>query len=539
MPKMNLLTPQQAWEKLAMYRRNYYNGMSALYSGDHDALSGTGEKDSFWRRNSNKCRVHVPLASDIAATSSNLLFSQEPTYTIMHDDKEEVEGTQQKRLEDLLLKNSIANKLTEAAETCAAMGDVYMKLRWSKDIDYPIIDVVQPDNAWPEYILGELQCVHFFTEVTIDYEKDVYIRAYECYTKGNISMAIYRGNHSSLGTKMPDMRLTQLGYKSQIKAPIDDMLAVHIANIRPNRRFRSSMLGRSDFEGIRNLFDSLDETFSSWMRDIRLAKAKLIVPAEYLRTKPSRMEGELNTKGVFEFDADVETYVSLDINTDTAGGTGITPSQFDIRSDEHSRSCKEIIQYILQMAGYSPQSFGINVEGSAASGTALNIRERKSAVTKNKKLKYWQSPLEHILTVMVRVDHALNPGAGSDGVDSVSVTFADSMGADASSVAETIDLLYRAQTASRVTRIRMMHPDWDEKMVTDEEKRLKEEFEIEPVESPNMLEGDLEDDTQIDEEDEDEKDIDENDKNAEGDEGEEAKKKRKNTRKAKGGEVSE
>lgn len=487
------LSPQQVWDRLVTYKYNYYDSLAALYSGDSNELSRTAKHKSFWNRPSNKCRIHVPLASDIAATSANLLFSSEPTYTIFHEGVEETDGAQQKRLEELIAKNSVANKLIEAAETCAALGDVYVKVRWSNKIDYPLIDIVQPDMAWPEYVLGELRCVHFFTDLVADREKDMFVRVYERYTKGKIDMAMYKGSATMLGTKLPDNNLSQLGYAPEIKTPIDNLMAVHIANVRPNRLYRSSMLGRSDLDGIRDLCDSLDEAFSSWMRDIRLAKAKLIVPAEYLRKKPnqfaSNMDSSISATGTWEFDADVETYVAMDINTDVA--PGITQSQFSIRSTEHQETCTAIIQYILQMAGYSPQSFGINVEGSSVSGTALNIRERKSAVTKNKKLQYWQGPLEYILTTMIRLDSVLYPELGSDGKDNVSISFADSMGSDASTVAQTIEMLTQAQAVSTITKIRMIHPDWGEQQVNDEVELVKKEYALE-LDSPNMLDGDYE-----------------------------------------------
>ena len=495
MADFKLLTPQQVWDKLVAYRFNYYDVMAAMYSGDRDELRRTAQNNTFWNRQSNKCKVHVPIAADVAATSANLLFSQEPTYTIMHEGKEEVEGTQQKRLEDILMKNNIASKLNEAAETCAALGDIYMKLRWNTKTPYPLIDIVQPDMSWPEYILGELRCCHFFTELTVDHEKDVFIRVYECYQKGKITMAVFKGNHETLGTKMSDAILRDLGYAPEVKCPIDDMLAVHVANIRPNRKFRSAMHGRADLDGLRDMCDSLDEAFSSWMRDIRLAKARMIVPAEYLRKKPNQftenMDSSIASCGIWEFDSDVETYVAMDINTDTAGGNGITLSQFEIRSEEHSKTCTEIIRYILQIAGYSPQSFGLAVEGAAASGTSLNIRERKSAVTKNKKLGYWQEPLEHIFTAMIKLDYALNPKDGSDGVDTVSVSFADSMGADASTVAGTIEILTRAQAISTTIKVRMIHPDWSEKQVAEEVDAIMKEYALDMM-SPNMLEGDYE-----------------------------------------------
>lgn len=482
------LSPETAWSKIKYYREQYYDDKAALYSGDHDKLESTSENGAFWKRK-NKCRIHVPLASDIASTSSNLMFSQEPTYTIFHEGTEESGGEQQKRLEDLLMKNDMAGKLNEAAETCAALGDVYIKLRWNTQMDYPLIDIVQPDQTWPEYLFGRLRFVHFFTDISVDIENDEYIRAYECYEPGKITMRLYKGDSLELGSPLPDSDLKELGYAPEIKVPIDELLAVHIANIRPNRIYRTSMLGRSDFEGLRDMFDALDEAFTSWMRDIRLAKARLIIPAEYLRARPSGMDSGLQSTGMWEFDEDVETYVALDINTDTGGGTGITPSQFAIRSAEHQATCTELVRYILQTAGYSPNTFGFSIEGAAASGTALNIRERKSAVTKNKKLTYWQYPLEYILTTLVRLDHALYPKSGSDGEDTVNVAFADSMGADLAQVADTVLMLTQAGAISTLVKLRMVHPDWSEQQVNEEAERIRTDAMQAMMMSPDILMG--------------------------------------------------
>lgn len=485
------LNPMQSWERLSNYKSLYYDSMSAVYSGEHSALRDTADSKTFWNRNSGSGKIHVPIASDIAATSANLLFSKEPTYTIVRDGSDMNESEQQKRLEFLLYKNNIASKLIEGAETCAALGDVYIKIRWNTRIDYPIIDVVQPDQAWPEYVLGELTCVHFFTDLYTDYENDTFVRVYEKYTKGRIEMCLFKGSQKELGNKLDDSELVQLGYAPEISTPVDEMLAIHIANLRPNRRFRSSMLGRSDFDGLRNLFDALDETYSSWIRDIRLGKAKLIVPIDYLRRKPQSIIDGVAAKGAWEFDADVETYVAMDIDVDRAGGTGITPSQFEIRSTAHAQTCADILRNILQLSGYSPQSFGIDVTGSSSSGTALSIRERRSYATKNKKMLYWQTPLEQILTTAIRVDSVLYPYSGSISTDHVSVAFSDSMSADQSTIAATIEMLERAKSSSVLTRVRMQHPDWSEKQVSDEVEKIKDEYGMN-IDSPDLLKGDFE-----------------------------------------------
>lgn len=283
--------------------------------------------------------------------------------------------------------------------------------------------------------------------------------------------------------------LEQLGFEPEMKTPIPDMMAVHVPNIRPNRMDRSSVHGRSDCDGLRGLMDSLDETYSSWMRDVRLAKARLIVPAEYLRRKASDMFRD--NQYTYEFDEDVETLVALDIDPEHSGSNPITPSQFAIRSAEHAATCAELIRNIVTIAGYAPQTFGIGIDGNAQSGTALHIREKKSFNTQGKKQTYWKSPLEQIMTAMIHLDAALYPGKGSQGADSVKVHFADNMANDISTTSTALELLNRAAAISTELKVQMLHPDWTKKQISEEVERVKNEAGL-AVEEPSLFMGDYE-----------------------------------------------
>ena len=483
-------TEKQAWENLLWYRTAYYNSMSAMYSGDHAQLRASGMPHTFWRRDRCNCRVHVPVASDIAATSADLLFSKPPVFTVYHGDQDATETESQQRLTEMADSNLIYNKLLEAAETAAALGDVYLKLMWKEGADCPIFDVVQPDTAWPEYMQGDLRCVHFFTVINISRETNAYLRAYERYEPGLITCALYKGTENDLGTRLPDSELEKYGLAPEIKAPIDELLAVHIANIRPNRSFRLSMMGRSDMDNLRDLCDALDESYSSWVRDIRLGKARTIVPVEYMRRAPNDILDGVAQSASWEFDPDIETYVAMDIDTDKAGA-GITMQQFEIRAEEHSRTCSDLLLQILNNAGYSPQTFGIGIEGSAESGTALTIREKKSYTTRDKKRNYWKAPLEDILTRMMHLDAAL--GGGSHPDDRVDVEFGDSTNIDSQAIAQTVEILDRARSASLDTRLAMLHPDWTPDQRTDEAETIRQEYSLDmPELLPDVQLGDRE-----------------------------------------------
>lgn len=469
--QMDFLTPRQAWDELRKYRDAYYRKHIAAYSGDRRELATTSEHGMFWSR-PGKAKVHVPIAADIAATSADMMFAEEPSFTCYDEETEDNESPQQHRLDELAVLNNVHGKLNEACESGAVLGDVHLKLNWDSDnVDYPVLSVVQGDSAWPEYRLGLLKCEHFFSVVQVSDE--TVVRLYERYERGKIVAELFKGNANDLGQSMGEGALAKLGMKSETKAPIDEMLAVHIPNMRPNRQFRNTYMGRSDLDSLRGLMDSLDETYSSWMRDIRLAKARLIVPAEYLRRKPDDLFKD--SKYTYEFDEDVETLVALDINTMDGTTQGITSSQFAIRSAEHAATCMDIIKNIVSIAGYAPQSFGLDINGNAQSGTALHIREKKSYNTRGKKQTYWRTPLEAIMTAMVHLDAALFPGKGSDRDDVVKVRFADSMSNDLSTISSALQMLNSAASISTEMKIAMLHPDWTQKQIAEEVERVKAE----------------------------------------------------------------
>lgn len=474
------LTPQQAWEAVSSYRHDYYESLSALYSGDHAKLRETGETHTFWRRSRCNCRIHVPVAADIAATSSDLLFSMPPRFSAYRGKEALEQSQEQERIDEIIKVNNLHNKLNEAAETAAALGDVYLKLRWDREkLDHPLIEVVQPDAAWAEYFLGELRAVHFFTPVVYDRKNGQITRIYELYTKGRIDMAVFRGTENELGTMGSQEELTVLGFDSpEIIAPVDELLAVHIANMRPNRLWRSSMLGRSDLDGLRDLCDALDESYSSWVRDIRLGKAKTIVPVEFLQHQPQEMLEGVARELSWEFDPDIETYVAMDISAENLGANAITTHQPLIRATDHANTCTELLRSIFTHAGYSPQTFGMNISGSTDSGKALEIREHKSFTTRNKKRTYWQAALEKIMTTMVHLDASLYSSSGSKADTEIHVAFPESSGVDQQTVAQTVELLERAKSASLDSRIAMLHPDWSQAQREEEAQLCRDEFNV-------------------------------------------------------------
>lgn len=457
---------------------NYYNEM---LTNNFMGLTHSLSWDLFWARqikNESEIGLHVPIAGDIAALSADLLFSEPPVIKVVEAHEENTTQSYkdtQDILNIMLDESGFYRKILECAETCAAMGGGFIKIAWDEEISqFPIPVVEQIDNAIPTFKFGILTEVTFWKVIKQE-GKEVY-RLFETYYKdGSIRYTLNRGTCDKLGVNV-DMNSIQEGQiYIDVETPIDSILCVYIPNILPNRLDRNSPLGRSDYLGIEGLMDSLDETFSSWMRDIAISQGKILVPGEYLGK---------DSKG-FRYNLDKMVYAKLDVDP-VSQDSKITPVQFAIRANEFETTCLNLLERIIVGAGYSPQSMGLSIGGRAESGTALNIRERRSFITKNKKESYWEGSLKKIVKLMLAIYKTeLN---GSVEVDvNITTQFSDSLSNDISETSAALQQISAAMAASTETKVRMLHSEWSEAEIQAEVERIIQENGLTPLTNPDEV----------------------------------------------------
>lgn len=431
-----------------------------------------------------RSKIHVPLPADIATTSADLLFSEPITL--------ESEDTSTQDKLGQLLDDEMHATLLESAEVCAALSGVYLRVVWDRDVnpDGPWLSPVHGDAAIPEWTYGRLKAVTFVRVLTSD--PRVVVRHLERHEVGMILHGVYEGSDTELGRRVPLSNYADLAGLAEvvedgdtIPTGIDQLTAVYIPNIRPNRYWRNlpacAPLGRSDFASNEPVFDALDETMASWMRDIRLGKGRVIVPESFLQSRgPGR--GAL-------FDADREAYESLNMIPQPDGqGSQLTIAQFTIRVKEHSDTCDALIARAISTAGYSQQTFG-EAADAAITATEVAARERKSLITRDKKIKYWRPRLAEITQAQLKIGQ-VHFGWRVDPSTRPTIGFPDAVQQDPASLASTLQLLEAAKSASAEVRVRMLHPDWDDDQVTKEVEALKAEFAVTPaVTNPDTFAG--------------------------------------------------
>lgn len=472
-----------------------------------------------WQDGQQRAQLHVPVASDLAQVSGSLLFGEPPRIRVREarddtakpepspeqvagiepmDDGEALERPEtpeentEQRLIEIAEEGDLYARLAEAAETSAAVGGVYIYPVWDTELrDVPIMAIAQSDQAVPEFRHGFLVAVTFWRNVARD--GNVVLRHVERHEvqgtgdgrKGVVLHGLYEGGNYDLGQQRDlAMHPETADLEPIVELPFPELDVEYIPNTRPNRLWRASAIGVADIQGAESLLDALDEVYASWMRDVRLAKARILVPREYMRK---------DEDGNDAFDVDQEIYVPMDMEPGLSQDSrAMMAHQFQIRYLEHRETSAQLIDRIVSNAGYVPQTLG---EGSMVrggdTGTALRIAEHKTLLTLRKKSGWWRTAISNVLEHMLLIDNEVF-GSGNTIVRPV-VQLADSIIDNPLELAQTALALKTAESASVETRVRLVHPDWSNHEVMAEVDRIKDDAPPPPVMTPGAFGGAEED----------------------------------------------
>jgi A118 family predicted phage portal protein len=422
-------------------------------------------------------KLHVPIAADIAEYSANLLWSDIPTVTVDGDstDAGSVVATtdQIKRY----LDDRGHATMREGAEQAAALSGVYVRVVWDTELrPRPWMDVLGPDAVVPEWQWGMLRAATVWRELEpVSGGTEVW-RLLERHEAGSIEYGLYRGDADILGMMMalddhPDTEylVGRVDVQGRQESGVDRLLVAYMPNVGPNRAWdhvpEAKPFGRSDFAGVEPLMGALDESWTSWLRDLRLGKSRIMVPQSMLETDGPGSGGMI--------DLDREVFVAMNM-LDEGSGSAITMNQFQIRVDEHERTCNALRNQILSSAGYSAQSFGD--EGNVAvTATEVAAREKQSLTTRGLKILYQRPALLEVLTTMLQVDVVHCNAKGIDPAAELTASWPQAVQPDPEATARSLALLETAGAISTWMKVKQLHPEWDDDEVKEEVARIRDD----------------------------------------------------------------
>lgn len=443
-----------------------------------------------------RTKVHIGIPAVLARLSAALLFAEAPKiHYEKPDDAPASDGVTvtkwvhpgQARLDVIMGSDETHAELLKSGEYSAALGGAYLAVTWNAALRSHVrIRAYAADCAIPEFQDGILTGVTLWTEFHV--ASDVF-RLLERHDRGMVSFTLHKGTARVLGAVVPLSTLPETAHYNGLRTEaevmtslqfpelwnetvvvatgVDELAVVYFPNELPQTDWRKlgvlANLGRSDFAGIEELFDKIDQIYSSLMRDVDNGAGRITVPEGYL-------EAGGPGKGA-TFDKGREVYSGINA-LGSAGdslSSQITVSQFDIRVQEHVDAINAIKREIATICGYSPSHLGLKAESGGKTATEVVADFTDSELTRDKKGLYVKPALSQLSKVALAIDGVVFPGKGGSLYEELpDVDFAPVSQIDPEKIARTIGILDVARAISARQRVKMAHRDWEDDQVTEE-----------------------------------------------------------------------
>lgn len=426
----------------------------------------------FWGRpipaEEHRTRLHIPAPADLATLASDLVFAEPPTVSIP-----KLSERQQDRLDVISNSDGAHATFNRMGELKSALSATALVTRWDTDVeDHVWLDTVAADVMIPTFRSGRMIELTMWTEYR---DGNVFWRHLEHHAIGYIEHALYQGTETNLGRRVPLTERTETAVyaklvngDSVIPTGINRLTASYNPNMETIAWRKQGVLahtGRSDFDQLHPLFDALDETWSSWIRDLRLGAGKVLVS-----------EVALDYNGIGKgasFDMGREVFVGLNMPGDP-DKLAIDQVQFDIRTEQHEATAAGIYREILRKAGFSPSSWG-EYSGGQGAMTATEIDDRKSASerTRDKKILTDRGAIARQSSVALELDGLIFRGKGGGRFAVPDVEFPDQSQESPLVLAQTLSLLDAAGAISTEQKVRRANSDWDDEQVLAEVEKIR------------------------------------------------------------------
>jgi hypothetical protein len=468
----------------SFFRRAWRSLTRPFWAAGDGKVTGGGNPPT------QKTRLHSPIAGNLSALSSDLLYAEPPRIVVQRDGKPLPSDDDLSKQLAQILDEQFEATMSEAGEWVAGLSSACLVAQWDRQDGSrrPWVTVSPADSFVPEYRGSTLTAVNLFTtyhDVAASGRTNATYTHVERHEPGSITHALYRsgrGDGTNIGVLVNlDDWIPQVAHYRDIIGHLEDpdtqtiILNTGIDRITaypwinlPTRRYSltpaTRWAGRADFEGAEQVLDKIDLVWSAWMRDIVIGRARLFVPEQYLEAAGP------GGGPAFDEDSEILTpFAGAAINVDGGVPQSISAQQFAIRASDHAATLDALVLELLTHAGISPASYQ-GVQQGSAQRTATEVTADRDATnrTRKRKIRYHNRavvPLVEALLDLNRV-HYRGDTLGVD--DEVVVTFPTVDQIAPLVLAQVQQTLRAAQAASTKTLVLMQHPDWEPKEIDEE-----------------------------------------------------------------------
>lgn len=159
----------------------------------------------------------------------------------------------------------------------------------------------------------------------------------------------------------------------------------------------NSPLGVSIYGNALETLHAIDVVFDSFVREFRLGKKRIIVPARMIRTVPDPVTGQM----IRYFDATDETYEAL--STDDPDQLKIQDNSVELRVDEHVAALNAFLNIFCLQVGLSSGTFSFDASSGLKTATEVVSENSKTYKTVKNFQHQIQPAIERLVESIISV----------------------------------------------------------------------------------------------------------------------------------------
>lgn len=341
---------------------------------------GLYDSQSFYHKVKGKYpRIHAPIPKIITDSTVNLCFSENPELTINTGD--DVLDEDLNNLIKDIIKDNDGNKLFKTIGTMLSYsGAIALKPTIDMNIsDYVILQPYAKEDVDVNKKYGRI------TEIIFkDYYDQYVLKSY--YGIGYINFKLFKGKDEvPLNTIEETANLTNIEFKDKSGRAVKALTAVYCENVS----------GKSDYDGLIDLFEAYDETLSTIDYIQRAVTPKRSVPSSLCEI--DRATG----KAIIPDSWTIEDNV-VEVQDPESTIKNINEIVFtNPGTDSYREYLSYLLKTILSAVSLSQSTIGWDDSGSNQSGEALNIREKASLRKRAALITLYDNFLEDLTKLML------------------------------------------------------------------------------------------------------------------------------------------
>ena len=185
--------------------------------------------------------------------------------------------------------------------------------------------------------------------------------------------------------------------EEQTEIPVEESLFSYWRTPIANNLDDNSPLGMSIYGNALETLHALDICYDSFVREFRLGKKRIIVPARAVRSIVDPQSGKL----LRYFDANDETYEAL--ASDSPEDLKITDNSVEIRVDEHVSAINAFLSILCLQTGFSAGTFTFDQHTGLKTATEVVSENSKTFKTIKTVQNQIRPAIEHLVRNIIDV----------------------------------------------------------------------------------------------------------------------------------------